>query len=149
MTISFILIIKLGCQFTFTVYVLCCCLAHWHITSDILTSWMSELVEKRGEGKHFFVACVTIVMWHFASLWFLDAWILPTWRTVLIAAKERESGWSLPDSASLHGCGDGHGFVDVVGENGSNQTIICVVGSFYHFLDSFEFHDLLDWSKNL
>lgn len=58
-------------------------------------------------------------------------------------------GSDSPDSASLHGCGDRHGFVDVVGEHGRHQTVIRVVGSFYHLLDGFELHDHLDGPENL
>lgn len=54
-----------------------------------------------------------------------------------------------PHRAGLQGCGYGHGFVDVAGENGSNQTVVRVVGSFDHFFNRFELHNLLDWPKNL
>lgn len=114
-------------------------------------SWGKEV--KKREGKHFFVACVMIVKWHIASLQFLDArvwdgWYFPHEKYYWLQLK-KHSRLSLPDSASLHGCGYGHGFVDVVGEYSRSQTVICVVGSFYHFLDSFELHDLLDRAKNL
>ena len=55
----------------------------------------------------------------------------------------------LPDSASLHSCGDGHGFVDVIGEHSRYKTIIGVVGPLYHFLNSLKLHELLDWPKYL
>lgn len=154
MTNSFIQIIKLGCQFTFTVYVLCCCLAlaHYFWYFYILNFW-AEAESEEKEGKHFFATYVMIVKWHVASLWFLYAWngwFFPHEKKFwLQLKKDRRCFRSLPDSARLHGCGYGHSFVDVIGKYSRNQTIICVVGSFYHFLDSFEFHDLLDRPKNL
>lgn len=142
--------VHLHLQFAFCIVAL-----HWHVASDIFTSWVSELRKEREkkEGKHFFVACVMIVKWHVASLQFLDArvwngWYFPHEKYYWLQLK-KHSRWNSPDGASLHGCGYGHGFVDVIGEYGSNQTVICVVGSFNHFLNSFELHDLLHWSKNL
>lgn len=151
MTISFIQIIKWGCQFPFTIYVLHFFL-HWHLNvwAEGKKGW--KKAEKK-DGKHFSVACVMIVRWHIASVQFLDAkvwhgWYFPHEKYYWLQL-EKLRGWNLPDSASLHGCWYGHGFVDVIGENSRSQTIICVVGSFYHFLNSFELHDLLDWAKNL
>ena len=55
----------------------------------------------------------------------------------------------LPDGASLHGCGDGHGFGDIAGEHSCHQAVLCVVGPFNHLINSLELHDLLNWSKDL
>ena len=54
-----------------------------------------------------------------------------------------------PDGAGLHGGGDRHGLVDVIGEHGGGQTVISVVGSLNHLLQGFELHDLLYWPKDL
>lgn len=54
-----------------------------------------------------------------------------------------------PNSARLHSCGDGHGFVDVIGEDSSSQAILCVVGSFDDFFNRLKLHNLLNWPKDL
>lgn len=105
------------------------------------------------EKKHFFLACVMIVKWHVSSLRFLDArvwnaWYFPHEKYCWLQRKEHGRRNS-PDGASLHGCGYGHGFVDVISENGTDQAVIRAVGSLYHFLDSLELHYLLDRAENL
>lgn len=55
----------------------------------------------------------------------------------------------IPNSARLHSCGDGHGFVDVIGEDSSSQTILGVVGSLDDFLNRLKLHNLLNWTKDL
>lgn len=151
MSISFIQIMKLGCQFAFTVSVVLTVELFLNVLQPECRAW-GEKSQKR-EGKHFFAACVMIVKWHFASLQFRDARVRKVWyfpyEKYYWLQLNKGSRWNLPDSSSLHGCGYGHGFVDVVGEYSCNQTIFCVVGSLYYFLDIFELHDHLDWSKNL
>lgn len=54
-----------------------------------------------------------------------------------------------PDGASLHGCGNGQGFVDVISENGTDQAVVGAVGSLDHFLNGLELHYLLDGAEDL
>lgn len=116
--------------------------------------YLEDLSSKgKKEEKHFSVACVMIAKWHVSSWGFVDAkfwngWYIPHEKFYWLQLKKR-SRWNWPDGASPHGRGYGYGFVDVVGEYSRNQTIIWVVGSLDHFLDSLELHDLLDGAKNL
>ena len=126
---------------------------YWHIISAVSTSntWGLGTKWEKKEGK-LLVMCLMMVRRHVASLRFLDdwnVWYIPHAKSYRLQLTKTHSRLNSPDSAGLHGCGYSHGFVDVVGEYSSNQAIIWVVGSFYHFFDSFELHDLLDWSKNL
>lgn len=154
MTISFIQILKLGCRFTFTICVLRCCLAlacyFWYFYI-LNVSWGGK-TWKKGRKTFLWGLCndSEVARRQFTVSWCqsLKWWYFPHEKYYWLQLK-KHSRINLPDSASLHGCGYGHGFVDVIGEYGRNQTIIGVVGSFYHFLNSFELHDLLHWAKNL
>lgn len=148
-TISFIQITKLQFHFTFA------CMLHVPVLHwGIFPVLYPECLTRGGKGRKTFlcgldnestVALCQVTVWG-ARVW--KRWCFPHekyyWLELI-----KDSRWNSPDSASLHGCGYGHGFVDVVGKYSCNQTVVCVVGSFYHFLDSFELHDHLDWSKNL
>lgn len=57
--------------------------------------------------------------------------------------------YRLPDSAGLHSPRDGHGLVEVFGEDSCCQTIIGVVGSLDHFFNCLKLHNLLNWPKYL
>ena len=55
----------------------------------------------------------------------------------------------LPDSSCCYTVGDGDGFVDVFGDNGSSQSIGGLIGPLNGFLDSLELEDGLDRSEDL
>lgn len=56
---------------------------------------------------------------------------------------------NVPNSAGLHSRGDGHGFVDVAGEDGGSQAVLRAVGSFDDFLDRLKLHNLLNRPEDL
>lgn len=70
-------------------------------------------------------------------------------RNIADCGESNTTARNSPDGASLHGCGDGQGFVDVISENGTNQAVVWAVGSLDHFLDGLELHYLLDRAKDL
>lgn len=154
MTISFTQIIKLGVSVY--IYNLHCALLSCPGTLLLVCfylkclSWGKEV--KKGR-KTFLCGLCNDSEGHIASLQFMDArvwngWYFPHEKYYWLQLK-KHSRWNSPDSASLHGCGNCHGFVDVAGEYSRHQTVLRVVGSLDHFLDCFELHDLLDWAKNL
>lgn len=63
-----------------------------------------------------------VVKWHIVSLQFLETEMADSFQMKTITDCNLRR--NLPDSASLHGCGYGQGFVDVTGEHSSDQTII-------------------------
>lgn len=112
-----------------------------------------ERGSEKWKNELFFLACVMIVKWHVSSVQFLDArvwngWYFPHEKYRWLQLKKHNSRNS-PDSASLHGCGNGQGFVDVFSENSTNQTVVWAVGSLNHFLNGLELHYLLHWAKDL
>lgn len=70
-------------------------------------------------------------------------------KNIADCSTRNKNGRNSPDSASLHGCGNGHGFVDVISENSTDQTVVRAVGPLDHFLDGLELHYLLDRAKDL
>ena len=87
MTISFIQIIKLGCPFTFTVYVLRCCLALAHYF------WYSYVLNVLKKGRKTFLCGLCndsqMARCQFMVSGCLTWLILPIWKIFLIAAQER------------------------------------------------------------
>jgi hypothetical protein len=55
----------------------------------------------------------------------------------------------LPDSSCPDALHQVHGLVNVLGEDGSCETILGVVGPFQEILGVLEFDELLDGSENL
>ena len=55
----------------------------------------------------------------------------------------------LPDGSSTNTVCNFDGFIYIICLDGCCQTIHCFVRSFNYFIDIFEFHNLLNWSKDL